>query len=71
MPGLRVDPVPCPAHYMSLLINRARMEGFLVFDHADRFPEAVVDMLARIEAGTLIAREHVVTGPLVRSTTRC
>ena len=58
------EPVPGPAHYLSLLVNRARMEGFLVFDHAERFPEAVADMLTRIEAGTLIAREHVVTGPL-------
>jgi hypothetical protein len=56
--------MPGPAHYMSLLVNRARMEGFLVFDYADRFPEATADMLARIEAGTLVAREHVVTGPL-------
>jgi NADPH-dependent curcumin reductase CurA len=58
------EPVPGPAHYMSLLVNRARMEGFLVSDYAARFPEATADMLARIEAGTLVAREHVVAGPL-------
>lgn len=58
------EPVPGPAHYMSLLVNRARMEGFLVSDYAERFPEATADMLARIEAGTLVTREHVVSGPL-------
>ena len=58
------EPVPGPAHYMSLLVNRARMEGFLVSDYAARFPEATADILGRIEAGTLVAREHVVRGPL-------
>ncbi len=53
---------PGPAHYMSLLVNRARMEGFLVFDYEDRFPEAVADIVARLQDGSLIAREHVVTG---------
>ena len=29
-----------PANYMSLLVNRARMKGMVVFDYADRYPEA-------------------------------
>ena len=29
-----------PANYMALLVNRARMEGFVVFDYAKRYAEA-------------------------------
>ena len=36
-----------PKNYMSLLVNRARMEGMVVFDYADRFPQAVAE-LARL-----------------------
>ena len=33
-----------PANYMSLLVNRASMTGMVVFDYADRYPEAVREM---------------------------
>ncbi|MET0821438.1 MAG: NADP-dependent oxidoreductase [Aeromicrobium sp.] len=56
------EPPPGPAHYMSLLVNRASMTGFLVFDFEDRYPEAVADISARITDGSLVAREHVVEG---------
>jgi NADPH-dependent curcumin reductase CurA len=56
------EPPPGPAHYMSLLVNRASMEGFLVFDYADRYPEAVADLSARLANGSLVARETVVEG---------
>jgi NADPH-dependent curcumin reductase CurA len=51
-----------PKNYMSLLVHRARMEGFLVFDYADRYAEAAKEMLGWIKAGKLISREHVVQG---------
>jgi NADPH-dependent curcumin reductase CurA len=56
------EPPPGPAHYMSLLVNRASMAGFLVFDYEERYPEAVEGIRARIDDGSLVAREHVVTG---------
>jgi NADPH-dependent curcumin reductase len=31
-------PVQGPKNYLSLLVNRARMEGMVVFDYADRYP---------------------------------
>ena len=34
-------PVQGPANYLSLLVNRARMQGMVVFDYADRYAEAV------------------------------
>ena len=51
-----------PANYMSLLVNRARMEGFLVFDYADRYPEATAALAGWLREGKLRSREDVVKG---------
>jgi NADPH-dependent curcumin reductase CurA len=51
-----------PKFYMSLLVKRARMEGFLVFDFAPRYGEAVKEMAGWIAEGKLKAREDVVEG---------
>jgi NADPH-dependent curcumin reductase CurA len=51
-----------PANYLSLLINRARMEGFLVFDYADRYPQAAAEMAGWLREGKLRSAEDVVTG---------
>ena len=51
-----------PANYMSLLVNRARMEGFVVFDFAARYREAVTEIAGWLEDGSLIAREDIVEG---------
>ena len=51
-----------PSNYMSLLVNRARMEGFVVIDYMGRAPEAVGEMAGWIAEGKLIAREDVVDG---------
>jgi NADPH-dependent curcumin reductase len=55
-------PVKGPSNYLSLLVNRARMEGMVVFDYAARFPEATRDMSAWIAAGKLKSREDIVDG---------
>ncbi len=51
-----------PANYMSLLVNRARMEGFLVLDFADRFGPAAAEMAGWLREGRLRSREDVVRG---------
>jgi NADPH-dependent curcumin reductase CurA len=51
-----------PANYLSLLVNRARMEGMVVFDYAPRYPEAVAQLAQWLRAGSLKSREHVVDG---------
>jgi len=33
-----------PKNYLSLLVTRSRMEGFVVFDYASRYLEAIEDM---------------------------
>lgn len=56
------DLPPGPQRYMALLVFRASMTGFLVFDYADRFPEAVAAIGELIASGVLVARETVVGG---------
>jgi NADPH-dependent curcumin reductase CurA len=55
-------PVKGPANYLSLLVNRARMEGMVVFDYADRYPAAVAEMAKWIQEGKLKTREDIVEG---------
>ncbi|MGH2876428.1 MAG: NADP-dependent oxidoreductase [Solirubrobacteraceae bacterium] len=51
-----------PSNYMSLLVNRATMAGFLVFDFADRYAEAARELAGWIAAGELRTFEDVVSG---------
>ncbi|HET7524655.1 MAG TPA: NADP-dependent oxidoreductase [Burkholderiaceae bacterium] len=51
-----------PKNYMSLLINRARMEGMVVFDYAERFPQAVAELAGYLKQGRIKSREDVVRG---------
>ncbi|WP_397448942.1 NADP-dependent oxidoreductase [Pseudomonas sp. NA-150] len=51
-----------PANYLSLLVNRARMEGFVVMDHAAHFAEAGKEMAGWLASGQLTSKEHVVEG---------
>ena len=51
-----------PKNYLSLLVNRARMEGIVVFDNTERFPQAVTELAGYLKAGRMKSREDVVTG---------
>jgi hypothetical protein len=51
-----------PKNYMSLLVNRARMQGMVVFDYADRYPQAVAELAGYLKDGRLKSREDVVKG---------
>jgi NADPH-dependent curcumin reductase CurA len=51
-----------PANYMSLLVNRGRMEGFLVFDFVAKFPEAIKEMAGWLADGSVVAREDIADG---------
>jgi len=55
-------PTKGPANYMALLVDRARMQGFIVFDYADRYVEAAIEMAGWMGAGTLKTREDIVDG---------
>jgi NADPH-dependent curcumin reductase CurA len=51
-----------PSNYMALLVRRSRMEGFVVFDYADRYAEAAREMAGWMAEGKLVGREDVVPG---------
>jgi NADPH-dependent curcumin reductase CurA len=51
-----------PANYLSLLVNRARMQGMVVFDYADRYGLAAREMAGWMAEGKLKGREDIVEG---------
>jgi NADPH-dependent curcumin reductase CurA len=55
-------PIKGPENYLSLLINRGRMEGFIVFDFEKEFPRFFRDMGQWLAEGKLQSREHIVKG---------
>jgi NADPH-dependent curcumin reductase CurA len=55
-------PVKGPANYLSLLVNRARMEGIVVFDYADRYHLAIAEMAGYLKTGQMKSKEDVVVG---------
>ena len=55
-------PVQGPKNYLSLLVNRARMEGIVVFDYADRYGIAIAEMAGYLKDGRMKSKEDVVDG---------
>ena len=55
-------PVKGPANYLNLLVQHARMEGFVVFDYAKQYGEGVQELATWYSQGKLKFREHVDTG---------
>ncbi|HYD97147.1 MAG TPA: NADP-dependent oxidoreductase [Noviherbaspirillum sp.] len=55
-------PVKGPANYLSLLVNRARMEGIVVFDYADRYHVGMAEMATWMKEGSFKTREDIVEG---------
>lgn len=53
---------PGPSNYMALLVRRATMTGFLVFDHASEFRVARQRMAQWVADGRIIAPETIVPG---------
>jgi NADPH-dependent curcumin reductase CurA len=46
----------------AILVNRIRMQGMIVFDWKDRYPEALADLGSRVAGGQLKYRESIVEG---------
>jgi len=51
-----------PANYLSLLVNRARMEGFIVFDYAKDYAKAGAEMAQWMKEGKLKSKEAIFEG---------
>ncbi|MRX08888.1 zinc-binding dehydrogenase [Pseudoduganella sp. FT25W] len=55
-------PVKGPSNYLALLVNRARMEGIVVFDYADRYQIGVAALAGWMKDGKIKSKEDVVQG---------
>ena len=55
-------PMKGPSNYMSLLVNRAKMQGMVVFDYASQYSEGIRQMAQWLQQGKLTSREHIVKG---------
>ncbi|HEX6713875.1 MAG TPA: NADP-dependent oxidoreductase [Thermoleophilaceae bacterium] len=53
-----------PRNYMMLLVKRARMQGFLVFDYAEQYGDALQEMAGWRQSGQLKTREEIVEGSI-------
>lgn len=51
-----------PVNYINLLIRRGRMEGFIILDYFDRFPQAQMEMAGWLAQGKVKSSEHIVEG---------
>ena len=57
------DPIPQgPRVERHLLVKRARMQGFLIFDYAQRFPEALRELEGWVRTGQVHFREDILDG---------
>jgi NADPH-dependent curcumin reductase CurA len=55
-------PVQGPRNYLSLLVNRARMQGMVVFDYADRYHVAIAELAGYLKDGRMKSKEDMVQG---------
>jgi NADPH-dependent curcumin reductase len=56
------EPPPGPRNIMSLVIHRARMEGFIVLDYLPRMGEGIGRLLSWVQAGEIAFEEDVQQG---------
>jgi NADPH-dependent curcumin reductase CurA len=58
------DGMQGPRNYMMLLVRRSRMQGFLVFDYAKQYGDALREMAGWLQSGQLKTREEIVEGAI-------
>ena len=56
------EPYMGPSHLRAILVNRARVEGFLVFDWLSRYGEAFARLASWLDDGRMTYKEHVIEG---------
>ncbi|CAM2005134.1 NADP-dependent oxidoreductase [Acanthopleuribacter pedis] len=56
------EPVPGPYHFAQILMQRARLEGFIILDYIPQFPHAIAEMATWLAEGKLKYKVDVVKG---------
>jgi len=57
-----LPPPQGPRLERAILVARAKVQGLIIFDYADRFPQALDDLRIWVNSGQLVWREDVVEG---------
>jgi NADPH-dependent curcumin reductase CurA len=57
-----VEPIPGPYYFPNILSKRARVEGFIILDYADRFREAEAELAKWHADGKIRYRVDLVDG---------
>jgi NADPH-dependent curcumin reductase CurA len=55
-------PVKGPSNYLSLLVNRASMQGMVVFDYAEHYSLAISEIAKWMREGKFVSKEDIVAG---------
>jgi NADPH-dependent curcumin reductase CurA len=53
---------PGPRNFLNLIPQRGRVEGFILLDYRDRFPDAIVQLVQWVQEGRIRYAEDVVDG---------
>ena len=57
------DPLPVgPRVHRQLMVARARMQGFVIFDYKPRYGEAIAQLASWVREGKLARNEHILEG---------
>lgn len=56
------DATPLPKVWRTILVNRLRVQGFIIFDHFDQFPHFVDEVAPMLADGRVRYREDVTEG---------
>lgn len=56
------SPAPGTRLERHLLVKRARMQGFLIFDHVQRYPEALRELESWVRNGQIRYQEDILDG---------
>lgn len=56
------EPVPGPYNYQMILMQRLRVEGFIILDFADRYPEAISALGQWMAEGKIKVRTEIIDG---------
>lgn len=49
-------------NYMNLIAQRAKMEGFIIFDYASEYPRAIKELAVGLAGGSIKRKFHIVEG---------
>jgi NADPH-dependent curcumin reductase CurA len=55
-------PPPGPSNYTALIIQRAKMEGFIVLDYVNQFNDAVKELSSWVKEGKIVYQEDIAEG---------